>query len=135
MVDDPDQTQQTFLGTPMGILIAHRCLSDDGAPKEAEPVQEQLLLIVGVIDGEAMVGHPNRVGGLLSLLLGERVSLNEPVAATLADPLKALDGRNDRHCGLHRPPSRHGPDSTPGLRTRALPIYDRALNRSCVTLF
>lgn len=91
MVDDPDQTQQTFLGTPMGILIAHRCLSDDGAPKEAEPVQEQLLLIVGVIDGEAMVGHPNRVGGLLSLLLGERVSLNESScegAQTLKRPME-----------------------------------------------
>lgn len=47
----------------MGVLITHRCLSGDGASKEVEPVQQQFLLVAGVIDGEAVCEHPGRIVG------------------------------------------------------------------------
>lgn len=63
MVHDPDQAQETILGAPVGLPVGHRRFAHNSAPKEAKPVKKQFLVIVGVIDGKAVLGHLDRVSG------------------------------------------------------------------------
>jgi hypothetical protein len=63
VVNDPDQTEQSAVGAPVRGPVSHRRLAQDGASKEAEPVEEQLLVVLGVIDGKAVVRHLSRVRG------------------------------------------------------------------------